>query len=530
MLLDSTIGVLAARQRRDLSVGFITDPEHRDKIMVTAGWHWIRNTVASNRMLVNRARPGVSYRQVERCFSQSNSRLRKQLGSVMISFTVVALLAACSGTAPTGVEGSAKATSEPDLMVAPNAVWLSVGESAKLIAWLPSGERSDDGASVFEWSTSDPAVVQISASGELKAVGRGTATISVSAEGPGRVGPYVRERATSVTVTDEAQEALIYKILGIPASVAETWPSLAYTAEYDSVFAKWGEHHWERGAGVWERTYYDRGLAWYAAWARTGDAKYLERGHTDVTAYRDDYVLKNDGAATPKWVFPEGLAIHYILTGDSVSALAVAKMADAMVRFKWLDTMTDPDFRWVDGRTQGRAVLVQLIAYLIDAPPIRDWKYETDRGIQAILDWHTMNGDNGAWKMASYCGGQAHFQVSHALLEVLIRYYDLVDPRQEIPPVVKKSLDYIWQDWNPDARAFAYMDIECEGVGTTEPATDLDLLMVWPFGWYYKWSGDDLYRQHGDEVFEGGLAVTWWSGTKQFNQSFMRSYRYPFYR
>ncbi len=448
----------------------------------------------------------------------------------MIGFTLMTVLAACSGAAPTGLGGSAQATSESNLKVAPTAVWLSVGETAKLTAWLSTGERSDDGTSVFIWTSSDPGVVRISETGELTAIGSGRATISVSAEGPGQVGPYVRESASTVTVTDAAQEALIFKILGIPSTVAETWPTLEHTAEYDSIFAYWGDHHWEVGGGVWERTYYDRGLAWYAAWARTGDAKYLERGNIDVMAYRDDYVLPHDGAATPKWVFPEGLAIHYILTGDPASAMAIAKMADAMVRFKWLDTMTDPDFQWVDGRTQGRAVLVQLFAYLIDAPAIRDWKYETDRGIQAILDWHEMNGGDGAWEMASYCGGQAHFQVSHALLEVLIRYYDLIDPRQDIPPVVKKSLDYIWQDWDPQARAFAYMDRECEGVGNTDPATDLDLLMVWPFGWYYTLSGDPLYKQHGDDVFEGGLTGTWWSGTKQFNQSFMRSYRYPFYR
>jgi len=443
----------------------------------------------------------------------------------MVSITLLALLVSCSSP-PTGLEGgSAQSSSVQPLSVAPTSVWLSIGGTSQLTAWLASGVRSDDpGSTAFQWTSSDPSVIEVSSTGVLTAVGRGTATISVSSA------PYVRENATTVTVTTAEQEALVFKILGVPASIADTWRSLPNTAAYDSVFSEYGEYHWERGGGVWERTYYDRGLAWYAAWARTGNTEYLERGHTDVTAYRDGYVMPHDGGATPKWVFPEGLAIHYILTGDSTSALAIAKMADVMVRVGWLDTMTDPEYRWVDGRTQGRAVLVQLIAYLIDAPPLRDFRYETDRGIQAILDWHTMNGNNGAWKMASYCGGQAHFQVSHALLEVLIRYYDLVDPREDIPPVVRKSLDYIWQDWDPGARAFSYMDKHCEGVGTTDPATDLDLLMVWPFGWYYQQSGDALYKQHGDDVFEAGLEITWWGGTKQFNQSFMRSYRYPYYR
>jgi hypothetical protein len=271
-------------------------------------------------------------------------------------------------------------------------------------------------------------------------------------------------------------------------------------------------------------------LAWYAAWARTGYAGYLERGHADVTAYRDEYVLAHDGAATPKWIFPEGLAIHYVLTGDTLSALAIAKMADTMVRVGWLDTMSDPDLEWKDGRIQGRSVLVQLIAFLIDAPALRDWRSETDRGVQAIIDWYEWSGGEGSWNMASYCGGQANFQVSHALLEVLIRYYDLVEPRDDIPVVVRESLDYMWNYWDADAQAFAYMTQACESAGTTDPAKDLDLLIVWPFGWYYHVSGDPLYQIRGDQVFEGGLVNTWWGGSKQFNQSFMRSYRYPFYR
>lgn len=475
-----------------------------------------------------RTRADAKRRQAEGNDRRRRVRPTSHLESVMICTTIVALMLGCSAP-PTGVDGFAQTSSQQELMVAPTSVWLSTGGTTRLTAWLTTGERSDEpGTIAFRWTSSDPAVVTVSGDGVLSAVGQGTATISVIAEGPGQVSPYVRERATQVTVTSSEQEAMVYKILGIPANAVDSWPSLAYTSVYDSLFSQWGEHHWDHSGGEWQWTYYDRGLAWYAAWARTGDSKYLERGHTDVTAYRDNYVLPNNGAVAPKWVFPEGLAIHYILTGDSLSALAIAKMADRMVYAGWLDTMTDPDFKWVDGRAQGRSVLVQLIADLIQAPPLRDWRYETDRGIQAILDWHEMNGNNGAWKMASYCGGQAHFQVSHALLEVLIRYYDLVEPREDIPPVVRKSLDYIWQDWDPDARAFDYMDIACD-VGTTDPATDLDLLMVWPFGWYYQVSGDALYRQLGDEVFEAGLEITWW-GSKQFNQSFMRSYRYPFYR
>lgn len=449
----------------------------------------------------------------------------------MISIGLLVLLTSCSSP-PTGPGGSAQVASEPAITVSPTGVWLSIGETAQLSARLATGEVSDDNENVtFTWTSSDPAVVEVSTGGQLRGVGRGTATISVSADEPGNNGgQYRKESASFVTVTTEEQEALVYKLLSLPATAAEAWPGLAFTSQYDAIFTEYGDHHWASSGGIWEKTYYDRGLAWYAAWARTGNAEYLQRGHTDVTAYRDEYVLPNDGAATPRWIFPEGLAIHYVLTGDTLSALAIAKMADTMVRVGWMDTMTDPDLPWKDGRIQGRSVFLQLIAYLIDAPELRDWKYEMERGVQALLDWHEWSGGEGAWNMSTYCGGQAHFMVSHAILEVLIRYYDLVEPREDIPPVIRKSLDYMWQYWDPEARALDYMTEVCPSEGTTDPAPDLDLLIVWPWGWYYQFSGEELYRIQGDEIFMGGLAGAWFSGTKQFNQSFMRSYRYPFYR
>lgn len=453
----------------------------------------------------------------------------------MLALTVLTVLIACSG-APTGLgfqsENPNGVLIEDVLYVSPTSVWLSPGDSVRLSVSLSIPGESSAGVT-YAWATSDPSVAVVSKDGVVTGVGMGSATIGVEANVPGKsVGEYRRQKATLVTVTTEEQEIAISRIFGIPPSTTQTSPTLSsFAGDYESIFQRYGDSHWGKSAGSWEHTYYDRGLAWYAAWWRTGNSLYIERGHKDILAYRDEYVLVHDGHVPPRWVFPEGLAVHYLLTGDSRSLEAIAKMADRMVEVGWHTTMTDPDFEYVDGRAQGRAVLALLIADILEAPGSRDWRSELDKGIQALIDWYAASGQDGSWTMAAYCGGQAHFQVSHAVLEALIRYHDLVNPRNEIPPIVGNSLNYMWNHrWYPEERAFSYLDTECSGTDSLNPATDLNLLIVWPFGWYYRVSGDESFRSRGDEIYASGLESTWFDGYKQFNQSFMRSYRYLSYR
>lgn len=449
----------------------------------------------------------------------------------MLSLLTATLLTACISS-PLGPQESQEGTDAPvpatdseDLRVAPATVWLSVGEDQRLSAWLDDANIDPDSVT-FSFETLDASIVQVASDGTLQANGQGTAVINVSALARGDNGTteYRREEAVRVTVTSDDQEAAIARILGMP-NMAGDWTSLAYTSAYDSIFQKWGDQYWEETGGQWGSTYYDRGLAWYAAWWRTGDVGYLERGHADVVNYRDEYVLPNNGAVPPRWANPEGLAIHYLLTGDDQSAYAISRMADILGR-SWIDDMLTTQYQ--DGRVQGRTVLVVLIASLIDAPAVRDWSAETKQGIDAIIEWYEVSGGDGTWDMKSYCGGQANFQVAHALLEVLIRYYDLVEPDPRIPPIVKASLDYMWEWWDESGQALSYLTVSCDN-GGTGAAPDLNLLSVPPFGWYYQYSGDATYRDRGDKLFEGGLWETYWSGKKQFNQSFMRSWRYLYF-
>jgi len=453
--------------------------------------------------------------------ADARGRAHRRYASIVLSFTLLLTAAACISSPLEPAEQD----QAQNLNVAPSNVWLSVGNTQRVVAWV-TGPESGEQIS-YTWTTSDPDVLEIVETDStvvLYAKKSGSVKVGVTADKPGkRIGQ--RADAVTVTVTDSNQEASVGRILGVP-ELQNTWSGLPFSGTYDAKFTEWGDTHWSRSAGQWEYTYYDRALAWYAAWWRTGDARYLERAETDVLAYRDDYVLPNNGGVPPRWVFPEGLAIHYILTGDPLSGDAIALMAKRMSEVGWLDNMLTTNYQ--DGRIQGRAVLAQLIAAEVGAPPLRDWNAELSRGIEHLLEWYQVSGADGSWEMNQYCGGQANFQVSHALLEVLIRYHDLVNPDPRIPDVVRKSLNYMWQWWDAGAQAFSYNTVEC-AAGGTGPAVDLNMLIVFPFGWYYQVSGEDVYRQRGDDVLQAGLAKTFWSGHKQFNQSFMRSWRYPQY-
>lgn len=340
--------------------------------------------------------------------------------------------------------------------------------------------------------------------------------------------------SVSVTAIDDVPppvdtEAKLERIFGVPRAdrIAPT---------YDSIYAHWGDVHWDRNGTQWEYYYYDRGLGWYAAWWRGKGEHYLDRAAGAVDAYLNDYVngITNDGSPRngripPRWSFVEGLAVDYLVRGtplalDMIEAIAVR--LDAI----WMDNFFTTPYQ--DGRIQGRTVMAQLIAYEMTGKQV--YRDNLQTGIENLITWYGQE-SSGFWPMRSYCYAQANFQASHAILDVLIRHYDLVEQDPRIPPIVKASLDEMWKYWHAGV-GFEYMSdphsdpcLNDQGntVGNTDPAPDVSLLILPAFDWYYAYSGQNRYRQRAAEIYSTGLARTYWNGHKQFNQSFMRSWRHP---
>jgi len=286
---------------------------------------------------------------------------------------------------------------------------------------------------------------------------------------------------------------------------------------------------------------YDRVALWYRYWWRTGDTTWLNRAQTWGRIWRDGYVLPNDGAVQTYYAHVEGMAIDWFVTGDSASRSAVLQIANKMN--SWINSMKTTQYR--DGRIQGYAVLDVLWPALLNLPDtLRDNDSTADAGIDSLISWYAaQDARPGHWYLHGYsatsCPGeslQANFQVSHALLYTLGRYYDLVDNTKDtIPVIIKATLDTIWADRHPDSTTITYLSDYCSATNDTSYGGGKDLggLFVAPNAWYFRWTCnnstcDSTYFYRADTMLSGLIDHVYWGpqiigntgGNKQYNQSF----------
>ena len=80
-------------------------------------------------------------------------------------------------------------------------------------------------------------------------------------------------------------------------------------------------------------------------------------------------------------------------------------------------------------------------------------------------------------------------------------------------------------EWDEATKSFQYIDFGVDMEGQTDASSpDGNGLIVTGFGFIYKVTGDALYKERGDLVFDGlvGTATegAWLEGSKQFNQAY----------
>ena len=112
------------------------------------------------------------------------------------------------------------------------------------------------------------------------------------------------------------------------------------------------------------------------------------------------------------------------------------------------------------------------------------------------------------------------------MMEALIQYYDETkDPR--VPPAIKSAADGLWsRAWMPDSNAFYY-----ESTATPlAAAPDLNLLIAPAYAWLYKMTGDPVYQQRGDLIFQSGVNGAWLGDGKHFSQNYRWSFDYVTWR
>lgn len=308
-----------------------------------------------------------------------------------------------------------------------------------------------------------------------------------------------------------------------------------FARRYDEQFERWGEAQWNVFQTRWSTglsadeaasyNYYDRALAHYAWWARTGDPEYWKRATYYLIGYRERYMRPNDYRVQPHNIQVEGLEVNYLLSGDEESRRGVRQIA-TYLRETWLPVIADRNNEYLEGRIQARTLQGLLAAEALGGRG-HDFAAAAREALDGIL--RTQNAD-GSYTFANLCW--THYSYMTGLLnDVLIRYHDrfVADPR--IVDAVRRSIEYMWTtQWVPNAEAFKYASGPCPGKADTNPAPDLNMQIVNGFGWLGAVRGDPVPIGRGDRIFSGGVKRAWLQGWKQFNENYAAAFRYLSFR
>jgi hypothetical protein len=244
--------------------------------------------------------------------------------------------------------------------------------------------------------------------------------------------------------------------------------------------------------------------------------------------YRRDYLEANNYASSAHWLQIEGIELHYLLTGDEASRVAVGKVADVFNVGYYMNHLSDLSAQ-MDNRMQARTLMALLTAWKLHAESQygADWATLLPKALTGIL---ASQDAAGAYRfMQIQCGNNKPFMVG-LLNDALIKYHTYFSADARIQAAIQKSDDYMWaNDWNSGEQAFVYLDGHCPG-DEGGPAPDLNNLVATSYGWIYRQTGNTLYRDRGDQIFGGAVAKAWINGSKQFNQQYTSSFRYLAYR
>jgi hypothetical protein len=306
-------------------------------------------------------------------------------------------------------------------------------------------------------------------------------------------------------------------------SRAQTVP-IPQLAAWESHMINYGNQHCNalQGGPVNERidkTYYDAERVYYQIQTYTNDPSWKYCAGLAERAYRDQYVLRNDGKVPGYWNFTTGLRMDFQRYADGKSKQAISLLSQ--------NAAFAPDgtpLEWTAGTDASREVAYTIICYLdAEAVGLPRRARLTDMVNQAL-------GHIDQWFVSQTAPYMRPFMVG-LTLQALIRVQAVMpDPR--IPQAIATAIDGLWtRTWLPAAEAFMYTDrVASDQSGGMEPASDLNLLIAPAYAWMYLQSGNTLYRDRGDQIFAGGVKGAYLGIAKLFNQNYMWSFDYVTWR
>ena len=328
------------------------------------------------------------------------------------------------------------------------------------------------------------------------------------------------------------------RIVGPIPNCAQLAVATGPEREWYDAWRRWEPVRWKADSARWDAAdYYDRS-ATYQAMAvcelphdSTLSALYLQRGLALAVNYRDKYVIPNAGGVSAHWSQLEGVALHALVTGDSLSRVWVGRTAERLAASNYYLKGVVGDTTHIDyeNRIGQRMLLAVLLAHELQVPgssytPAR-WGPLADSLLTLNL---RAQRPSGAWSFRCLGGGacQVTFPYMDALwMDAMIRYTRLrrADPR--IVPSVRATIDYhLAHAVRADSSWTYNLTPSTYGGNTASP--DLNGLHPAAYAWLATQTGDASYLTRVAPLFLKGVRAGYYQGSKQFNQAFYSSFRY----
>jgi hypothetical protein len=258
-------------------------------------------------------------------------------------------------------------------------------------------------------------------------------------------------------------------------------------------------------------------------------------------AYRDSYVIPNNGAANGFTVFTNGLRKDWEMNGNSTSRQAIFDLS-RNAAYNSASTPIEETESTLFSRENAYRIIAELDARAVGYTPRLVLDSWLDQAIRHIDQWVVD-------ETAPYVRPFMVSLTAKALIQAYEEYPEYPG-RSSIPTKIGLAYDYIWNCcWlpldggNPRSRSFKYTDRTGFDPEDNLGQPDLNGLIVAPYGWLYKVTGDSKWRTRGDDVWQGLIATYdefgFWvrgpffgpkstssSGAKQFNQTYQWSWDY----
>ncbi|MFZ4701708.1 MAG: hypothetical protein ACOYMG_16800 [Candidatus Methylumidiphilus sp.] len=325
--------------------------------------------------------------------------------------------------------------------------------------------------------------------------------------------------------SSDVKKAIPYQLIvepvpgPLPKQVISAIPPIPSLSTWESNMKTYGKRLCNGATitsqGTWEGNvwFYDGIRVYFQIADYTGDASWNVCAGYVENVYKP-YILAASGIQGWR-VFPHGLYMDYSRTGDATSKDAAIRFSTNSAYSKYgggISSGVNDD----DGLQRETAYLVHAyrIAGLMGEPKEALYAQSVDF-LLGMIDQQFVS-KTVSYTKPFYTG---------LVAEALIQYYEETkDPR--IPPAIKVALDEIWsRSWIPASNSF-YYDSNSSPVGSP----DLNLLIAPAYAWIYKLTGDPVYQQRGDLIFQGGVKGAWLDGGKQFSQNYRWSFDYVNWR